>query len=67
MEFSFPISAKTVQRLACDSTITRVGFGSNSVVIDVGRAKRVVAGPVRRAVDARDRHCRWPGCDHPCS
>jgi len=27
----------------------------------------VVAGSVRRAVDARDRHCRWPGCDRPSS
>jgi hypothetical protein len=63
MEFTLPISAKTVQRLACDGTITRVVLGSESVVIDVGRAKRVVSGSARRALDARDGKCQWPGCD----
>jgi hypothetical protein len=36
-------------------------------VIDVGRARRVVAGPTRRALAARDGHCRWPHCDRPAS
>jgi hypothetical protein len=67
LEFSLPISATTVQRLACDSTITRVVLGSQSLVIDVGRARRVVAGTTRRAVDARDGHCQWPRCDRPPS
>lgn len=67
MEFAFPICAKTVARLACDSTITRVVLASDSVVIDVGRAKRVVSGSTRRALDARDGHCQWRGCDRPPS
>jgi HNH endonuclease len=62
-----PISGETVRRLACDGSITRVVLGSESVVIDVGRAKRVVAGTTRRALDARDRQCQWPGCDRPPS
>ena len=66
MEFSLPVSSKTVERWACDSTITRV-LMQESVVIDVGRAKRVVSGPARRALNARDRHCRWPGCERPAS
>src|SRR5438309_5157707 len=33
MAFSLPISAKTVQRLACDSSITRVLLGADSAVI----------------------------------
>jgi hypothetical protein len=56
-----------VQRLACDGTITRVVLGPESVVIDVGRARRVVAGPTRRALNARDGHCKWPHCDRPAS
>ena len=64
---SMPISSTTVERLACDSSITRVLLDSESVVIDVGRAKRVVAGPTKRALNARDGHCRWPGCDRPAS
>ena len=67
MEFSLPISSKTVQRLACDSTITRVVLGSDSLVIDVGRAKRVVSGSRRRALNTRDGHCQWPECDRPPS
>src|SRR5437899_4179336 len=63
MEFSLPISSKAVERLACDSSITRILLGSDSTVIDVGRSKRTVSGPARRALDARDGHCRWPGCD----
>jgi Domain of unknown function (DUF222)/HNH endonuclease len=67
MEYSLPVSAETVQRLACDGTITRVVLGPESVVIDVGRARRVVAGATRRALAARDGHCRWPHCDRPAS
>lgn len=63
MEFSLPISSKTVERLACDCSVTRVLLDSESTVIDVGRSKRVVSGPARRALNARDGSCRWPGCD----
>jgi len=63
MEFSLPISSKAVERLACDSSVTRILLGSDSTVIDVGRSKRTVSGPARRALEARDGHCRWPGCD----
>src|SRR6267378_4039292 len=66
MEFSLPISSKAVERLACDSSVTRILLGPDSTVIDVGRSKRTVSGPARRALDARDGHCRWPGgCDRP--
>ena len=67
MEFSLPVSSKTIERLACDSSIARVLLDSESVVIDVGRSKRVVSEPGRRALQARDSHCRWPGCDRPAS
>jgi hypothetical protein len=67
MEFSLPISSKTVERLACDCSITRILLGSDSMVIDVGRAKRVISGPQRKALNARDQGCVWPGCDRPAS
>ena len=67
VEFSLPISSRIVERLACDGNITRVLLDSESAVIDVGRAKRVVSGPARRALNARDGSCRWPGCDRPPS
>jgi hypothetical protein len=67
MEFSLPISSKTMERLACDSSIARILLDSESTVIDVGRSKRVVSEPARRALTARDGHCRWPECDRPAS
>jgi hypothetical protein len=65
MDFSLPISSSTVERLACDCRVTRILLGSESQVIDVGRSRRVVSGPGRKALQARDGHCRWPGCDRP--
>ena len=68
LEFSsVPISAKTVERLACDASITRIVLGSKSTVIDVGRAKRTISGPARKALNIRDRGCTWPGCERPAS
>ena len=65
-EFSLPISTTTVQRWACDCSLSRVLL-QDSVVIDVGRAERGIKGPRRRALMARDQHCQWPGCDRPAS
>jgi Domain of unknown function (DUF222)/HNH endonuclease len=62
LELSLPISTRTLERIACDSTISRVLL-ADSMVIDVGRATRVVSAPTRRALRARDHGCRWPGCD----
>ncbi|MDR7380695.1 HNH endonuclease signature motif containing protein [Promicromonospora iranensis] len=56
-----------LRRLACDSAVTRVVFGPDGTVLDVGRAQRTVTGQMRRAVIARDRHCVFPGCDQPPS
>jgi hypothetical protein len=59
-----PISSKTVQRLACDSTLCRV-LKADSTVVDVGRATRAVSPAQRRALKARYRGCCGPGCDRP--
>jgi hypothetical protein len=47
--------------------VTRIVFGSDGAVLDVGRAQRTVSGQMRRAVIARDGHCVFPGCDQPPS
>ena len=62
LELSLPISTRTLERLACDCTMSRVLL-ADSMVIDVGRATRTVSAPMRRALRVRDRGCRWPGCD----
>ncbi|MCA1683377.1 MAG: HNH endonuclease, partial [Actinobacteria bacterium] len=67
LEYASPIPAATVERLACDATISRVLLDSDSKVIDVGRAQRVVPGSTRRALNVRDQGCRWPGCERSAS
>jgi hypothetical protein len=66
VELSLPVSGRTLERFACDCTMSRV-LMADSQVIDVGRATRVVSGPTRRALKARDKRCRFPGCDRPIS
>jgi hypothetical protein len=56
-----------LRRLACHSAITRIVFGPDGAILDVGRAQRTVSGQMRRAVIARDQHCVYPGCDQPPS
>ncbi|HEY6469179.1 MAG TPA: DUF222 domain-containing protein [Candidatus Dormibacteraeota bacterium] len=65
LEFAGPIPAATVQRLACDAIIRRVLLGPRSVVIDVGRARRLPTVSGRDALMAQSRGCAWPRCDRP--
>ena len=67
MEFSLPISSASLQRMACDCSVTRVLLSQESVVVDIGRSRRMITGPARKALNARDGHCRWPGCERPAS
>jgi len=64
LEEGTPISSKTVQRMACDGTLHRV-LKADSMVIDVGRAKRVAQPAQWRALKARHKTCGAPGCDRP--
>jgi hypothetical protein len=61
-----PISSKTVQRLACEGTLSRI-LKADSVVVDVGRATRATSPAQSRALKARYRGCAGPGCDRPPS
>jgi hypothetical protein len=65
-ELSLPLSTRTLERISCDCTISRVLL-ADSMVIDVGRATRVISGPTRKALGKRDGGCRWPGCDRHVS
>jgi len=56
------VSAETSRRLACDASVVvlrEVGDGS---AMDVGRKTRSIPPAIRRALNARDTGCRFPGC-----
>src|SRR5713226_6886254 len=59
LEWSQPIPAETARRLACDAAITPIIDG------EADHTSRVVPGATRRALFARDKGCRFPGCDCP--
>ena len=56
------VSAATAQRLACDAGKVVMTHSSGGQVLDVGRKTRTIPPALRRALTARDRRCRFPGC-----
>lgn len=56
------VSAETSRRLACDAAVVEIGHDAKGTALDVGRRTRTIPPAIRRALDARDRHCRFPGC-----
>ena len=56
------VSAETARRLACDAATVTMRHGPAGEILDVGRRTRTISPALRRALAARDRHCRFPGC-----
>jgi hypothetical protein len=52
----------TVKRLLCDCSSVTVIEDENGHPLDVGRKRRTVSTPLKRALYARDRGCTFPGC-----
>ena len=55
---------RTVKRLLCDGSAAGVVENGNGEPLSIGRKSRTVPRAIRRALDARDRTCRYPGCSH---
>jgi len=68
------VSAEMSRRLCCDASVVRVthgqdarggpdreGHGEDSI-LHVGRRTRTIPPALRRALEVRDRECRFPGC-----
>jgi hypothetical protein len=55
------LDATAVATLTCDSVVQRV-FMAGSKLLNLGREVRTATAAQRRAIVARDRHCRAPGC-----
>jgi 5-methylcytosine-specific restriction endonuclease McrA len=52
----------TARRLACDASVIELREREDGSVLSLGRKRRTVSPALRRALDARDRGCRFPGC-----
>jgi hypothetical protein len=64
-QYGTVISAARARWLACDGGISRVVYGPDGAVLDLGRTQRVADPHLRRAVELRDGGCVFAGCDAP--
>ena len=58
------VPSETVQRHACDSALIRM-TGRTELEHERNQASRTLRASTRRALEARDRRCVWPGCGRP--
>ena len=57
------VFAETARRMACDAGAVVMHHAADGAVLDVGRKTRTIPPALRRALQARDRQCRFPGCN----
>ena len=56
------VSAETSRRLACDASRVVMTHDADGRLVEVGARTRTIPRALRRALHARDRGCRFPGC-----
>ena len=56
------VSAETARRLSCDASLVTVLEDENGNPLNIGRRARTVPASLRRALQTRDKSCRFPGC-----
>jgi hypothetical protein len=54
----------TVRRLCCDGSLVAIVEDEHGTPLSVGRKTRAISPKIRRALDARDAGCRYPGCSN---
>jgi hypothetical protein len=57
------VSAETSRRLACDASRVVMRSDPDGRVVEVGARTRTIPPALRRALQHRDRTCRFPGCN----
>ena len=62
-----PISLDLAAQISCDADITPIAMDSDGNPIDVGRTTRLIPRKLRRALNARDCGCAFPGCGRPAA
>jgi len=60
-----PVPWAVLRRLLCDGEISRMVFGPDGQILNVGRTKRTYRKHLRRAIIARDKHCQYPSGSAP--
>ncbi len=58
------VPAGTSRRLACDASLVALLEDAEGIPLSVGRQTRSIPPWLRRALQARDGGCRFPGCTH---
>jgi uncharacterized protein DUF222/HNH endonuclease len=66
VEGGAPLSVEAARRIGCDAEIVAV-TERDGLPIDIGRTKRFPTDRLRRALEVRDRFCRFPGCGVPAN
>lgn len=56
------VSAETCRRHACDCSLVHITEDENGTPLDIGRKTRSIPPSIRRALNSRDKGCRFPGC-----
>jgi len=62
LEHGPSIAAETARRISCDASAVRILENEKGEPLNVGRKTRTVPPAIRRALNARDKGCRFPGC-----
>ena len=56
------VSSETSRRMACDAAVVAMVHAKDGSLLSVGRRTRTIPPHIRRALEERDRGCRFPGC-----
>ena len=64
LEGGLSISSETARRLCCDAVIRPLVKDAIGRILDFGRSRRTPSRRQRRALQARDRGCVFPGCSN---
>jgi len=62
LETGEPLATETARRLVCDSRLAVLVQDGDGGAVDVGTTARTVGPALRRALMARDGHCRFGDC-----
>jgi len=62
IENGVSVSAETSQRLACDASRVVMRHDAEGRITEVGARTRTIPPALRRALEHRDKGCRFPGC-----